>query len=156
MTRAYRRDMSRRLDLTDLTRDQRMILERGDCYFDSLPIETLQDLWEQHREGLRSEWIEARPGSRPFAEWLVDLIPQHGERRLTRFATGLDRQHWLRFGILHTDLTPPAQESEASYLDRHGLLSDQEREALGGEIETAEEEFQRKYPEWFSRLSQGA
>lgn len=118
-------------DRNELTKDQRRELETGMSYFRPFgnDIEAFRDAWETHRDDIRSEFIEQHPGRRPFGEWLFELIPQFGERRIIRENT-IEREAWTQWGILHTNTIPPIQEPEHEYLSRHGLLTIDERLAL--------------------------
>jgi hypothetical protein len=100
--------------------------------------------WERHGNDLTREWIVDNPGTRPFSAWLFDLVPEYGKRQTTKYWPALApyRDAWLTYGILHTHLCPPVQEDEAEYLDRHGLLTAEEREALGS-VPTAVERHER-------------
>lgn len=87
--------------------------------------------WRAYRDELLPQWIEDRPGTRPFAMWVVELVPKYGERRLLVPERAFNREAWTNVGILHTPEELGWQETELQYLDRHGLLSTGEREALG-------------------------
>lgn len=156
MVRRIRRFITRRADASHLTPDQRQQIERGDSYFGGFgTIEHFQAAWDEQGEELTATWMKERPGSRPFAWWLLEGVPVHGERKTTAYWTAehqLNRDAWLTWGILHTETRPPLQESEAEYLNRHGLLSRVEKRAIGP-IVSAVEEFKREYPEWAARLT---
>lgn len=53
--------------------------------------------WKRHRAHLLPEWIRERPGTRPYAWWLFDAPEVRSE-----------------------------DESERDYLERHGLLTDED------------------------------
>jgi hypothetical protein len=124
--RQYRRQQ-RRQRYIGLTPDLKRALLHGRAFVQQPTIEILRQAWQQHGDDLRAEWISQHPGTRPFAEWLFDLIPRYGERRIVdpRFRPEY-RQAWLRYGILHTHTFPPNQEPEIDYLRRHQLLTDRE------------------------------
>lgn len=117
----------------------------------------LRRLWEIHRERLVALHIaeEAGPGSRPWAWWKFDA-PEPMRRRIDgkphpfdnpereawvrKWHPDADRgDHWggpyaLRFGLPSIYCVPDdwevRHESEADYLERHGLLTDDERRAI--------------------------
>lgn len=88
-----------------------------------------REAWDYYRDRIREPFIKANPGKRPYAEWVFELVPAYGERRIIRENT-LDREAWTQWGILHTNTIPPIQEPERDYLERHGLLTADERIAL--------------------------
>ncbi len=92
--------------------------------------DAMQQAWELHREELLSAWIAERPGTRPFAWWLFEGVPEHGERPILdeQFARLHVRDGWTKHGILHTSAFNPAtgetvQEPERDFLARHGELT---------------------------------
>lgn len=118
-------------------------LQTGQGMLESFPdVETMRAAWEIHREQIIEEWITEKPGTRPFAWWLFEGVPRHGERLTTAawtsFYGGNRRLHELH-GILHTQYFPPAQEEESKYLLRHGYLSPEEQaESMTHEINAKE------------------
>lgn len=106
--------------------------------------------WAEHRKGLLSEWIEDHPGTRPWCWWELDSPrlpvvgdgdPYDGKRPEPRQrvgGTGGEPTHsGVTFGLpdgwCEGDFNPsdpPVYESQAVYLDRHGLLTEAERRAL--------------------------
>jgi hypothetical protein len=125
----YRRQ-ERRQRYTGLDPELKRTLLYGTPFFGLPDLEIVRQAWQEHGEDLLAEWIEERPGSRPFAWWLFEAIPKHGERRTLPGFPEEYRDNWLTFDILHTDVFPAMQESEEEYLDRHGLLSVEERRLL--------------------------
>jgi hypothetical protein len=118
-------------------------------------LDELRHGWRVCRDQVRAEWGRSHPGSRCFGEWLLDLIPEYGERRTTVFYSRIapHRRNWELYGVLHVDLVPPVLESQAEYLDRHGLLTDDERRVLG-EIVPAEAWFAAAYPALDAKIRQ--
>jgi hypothetical protein len=87
-----------------------------------------QEEWEKHKKTLLAEWITASPGSRPWAWWMWD---SPGPRQLIS-GTGTVSGKQLYKGVplywrTYDEGDLPTYESEASYLDRHGLLKADER-----------------------------
>jgi hypothetical protein len=104
--------------------------------------DTFREAWDIHREALTAEWVQKVRKNwtcmlRPFAWWFCD----HGQERPVinphfsqREIDGLrnDKRQFDRFGFLHTHIyggpdMGPLQEQEGDYLDRLGLLTDEER-----------------------------
>lgn len=110
--------------------------------------------WEAWRGPLLPLWVDHFPGTRPYAEWVLHLVPKHGERRLLSFGeraawcrehdwpippdvdleeqAGILRQQAELFCVLHSDLQPPIQQSQLEYLNQHDLLESGEVEVLEG------------------------
>lgn len=125
---------NRRTDLSALESWQRRRLEVGDTFFPDQEFATMDDMraaWELHGAAITEEWLRRHPGTRPYAAWLFDLIPQFGERLTTKHWHESYRASHLTDGVLHTNVRPPLQESEAEYLARHGLLTEAELAAIG-------------------------
>jgi hypothetical protein len=91
------------------------------------------ELWAANRDDVLREWIRDYPGTRPYAWWQHDAP----EPRRRIGGSGLVRNERHAYG-LPTDAdwrvvdpnNPPSFESQAAYLDRHGLLSDAEHRRL--------------------------
>ena len=134
--------LQRRADLSHLDANQRRALETGDPYF-PMDDRELAALWTAHRAEMLAEWITSRPGTRPFAWWKFEGVPQYGERLTTQRWTREHERHrerWTTGGILHTHCRPSLQESEPAYLFRHGLLATEEQP---GAIATLQQEENR-------------
>ena len=106
--------------------------------------------WGEHHDAILAEWIDEHPGTRPWVWWELDSprLPAVGdgryddgkrpEPRQRVGGTGGEPTHQgVTFGIPdgwgNDDFDPsdpPTFESQASYLDRHGLLTKAERRAL--------------------------
>jgi hypothetical protein len=96
----------------------------------------LRSAWEKSKAEILAEWIDEKPGTRPWAWWRYSapeprrqVVQGHDQYRDS------DRER-LSFGVLRIyDVETLRRglmvESEASYLDRLGLLSEAEREAIG-------------------------
>jgi hypothetical protein len=87
--------------------------------------------WRRHKRSIMREHISREPGSRPWAWWEFDSAP-YGQRRLLegRYSPLSDKiwfgqPCWYNIGD-----PPPVWETEEEFLDRHGLLGDQEKTAL--------------------------
>jgi hypothetical protein len=119
----------RRENVNTLSRDMCYALVAGRSYFGPLiggdyPVETLRIAWQKHAGDIKEACLEAFPGCRCFAEWMFELVPKYGERRVVDGRLKPEhRQNWLRYGILHTHVMPRFQESETAYLLRNGLLT---------------------------------
>jgi hypothetical protein len=107
--------------------------------------------WQQNRESLRRVWADNHaPGTRCFAEWLFEIIPKFGERRLTTFGEKIRRECYLKHGILHTHGYKPLQEDEHIYLFRNGVIDSWEF-SQAEEIERAEKEHLQRWFDWIHR-----
>ncbi|MCX7428868.1 MAG: hypothetical protein NTW96_24985 [Planctomycetia bacterium] len=140
-----RKQRQHRQDLLTLNSSQEAVLRYGRPFFHTgggsfASIEDLAAAWEIHGERILAEWKDSHEaGTRPFAMWAVELVPNYGPRTTTPRFEELLHQYprvygsggdWHHFGILHTNTTPAFQESEAEYLERHSLLSFDERDEL--------------------------
>jgi hypothetical protein len=118
---------------------------------------SLGKIWDEHGASVLAEWIEARPGSRPRTWWRFDaprmaagMFPgcfydgQLPSPRLFLGGAGCPDFEALNI-VPHLELgrpdswlgfdadDPPMFESQAQYLDRHGLLCPRERRQLGSD-----------------------
>jgi hypothetical protein len=95
--------------------------------------------WQVHGEELLEEFVAENPGQRPFAWWVLEHkkerpIADSHEPYGAEWAQHLREKNM--FGYLHgnafggRDFTPLV-EPEENYLDRHGLLTNEERRVLG-------------------------
>jgi len=78
--------------------------------------------WEDLGSELKDEHIRKSPGTRPAAQWIFDIFPEHGLRLQTAF------DDW---GIEPEDATRPPKpfdgfETSQEYLRRNGLLETHE------------------------------
>jgi hypothetical protein len=129
-----RKRLAPRQKLIDsLDEDQIRDLLYGEGWFEGFTDATaMKRAWELHREVLREAWSKDNPpGTRCFAEWCFEIVPKHGERRTTEHFPEHLRGKLLRHGILHTRTWPAFQENEGEYLQRHNLLTQQEKRKLG-------------------------
>ena len=118
---------------------------------------SLRKLWDEHGTAVLTEWIEARPGGRPRTWWRFDaprmaagMFPgcfYDGQLPSPRmFLAGAGCPDFEALNIVpHFELgrpdnwlgfdadDPPMFESQALYLDRHGLLCPCERRQLGSD-----------------------
>lgn len=106
-------------------------------------------LWAEHGTEVMVAWVKARPGTRPSQWWRFSAPRQadqgHGRRHwplietrqhVSGTGTVDDRQNCARYGVPRFDYQsrPPRKpriiEAQAAYLDRHGLLSGEERRRI--------------------------
>jgi hypothetical protein len=120
-------------------------LLNGRGYFAHLELsdEDFPEAWELHRDALRAEWAANNPpGTRCFAEWLLEIVPKFGERPTNEYWTPMHehyRNNWLTRGILHLDDGMGMQEPEHEFLFRHGIVDQAECEAARAAIEAEDE-----------------
>jgi hypothetical protein len=110
-----------------------------------------RDLWAAYGEQALAEWIEQHPGTRPSPWWRFDA-PKRTRQRCGGVGTAWgEHQVWLGIPLVWVSRrypptrwpgcpgpavdphNPPVFESQATYLDRHGLLLPGERRRLGDE-----------------------
>jgi len=95
-----------------------------------LSPDELADAWEELRETIMRDFIAKNPGHRPWAWWEWD---SPAELRLEA-APGTEPvgdERWFGKPPCYAGLPTPEYESEADYLERHDLLTEAERKALG-------------------------
>ena len=95
--------------------------------------------WDELKAELMPVFVEANPGQRPWAWWVVDA--PEPRRRVVRGHDGFPsapkwQKRRLSFGVLRIYgkqawAEGVVVESQAAFLDRHELLTDAERIALG-------------------------
>ena len=107
--------------------------------------------WDKIGDIIIAEWIKRRPGTRPYC-WWVFSAPEPRRRIGGRGTPGHEKLPFrpsYKFGVpdnwvgdiyvrwyshknieIPYPLEPPTFESQAAYLDRHGLLTDDELEVL--------------------------
>lgn len=131
-TNRRRRLQRQRPDIVSPRTIQR--LESGhdfDALFDGpdLTEEELREAWEQLRETILADFIAKNPGRRPWAWWEYDAPEPRRQIAPGPKPVGDDR--WFGMPRCYRGVPPPEMyESEADYLDRLELLTDQERETL--------------------------
>jgi hypothetical protein len=92
----------------------------------------IESLWRDVRDELLPAFVARFPGYRPYAWWIAEA-PEPA-RRITG---GTMERGPLAFGVSQflarvDDSTTGARlETQAAFLDRHGLLGNEERQALG-------------------------
>jgi hypothetical protein len=108
----------------------------------SLPLGERRELWLAHREAVLDDWREEHPGTRLWAWWAWDAseprrVVTGAELLLPVRAPGDWAWVWREnFGVpafrqvRSPSTRDPAVESQATYLDRLGELSAEERAAL--------------------------
>lgn len=112
----------------------------------TLDMAAVQAAWEELSDELLPEFIADHPGTRPAAWWLFDAPEPQRRLLYGHDPDGESRPEWtrrLRFGrpavFGKSDFAdPPCFESQAAYLDRHGLLTDAERDVLGFDYDREE------------------
>ncbi len=116
--------------------------------------EFLEDAWEAFRD----EVLADQPaGTRPWAWWAFDWIPEHGEPPVVNpdyQPGGKYHQHldnWRTAGILYGS---PAQEDQTAFLRRHGELTTDEEAILAEEAKQAAE-FRARHPEAYGTRAGG-
>ena len=83
------------------------------------PADQLAELWRDHRDRIIAEHVSDFPGTRPQRWWEYDA--PEPRRRLGGTGTP---------GLAIDPNDPPIFESEAAYLERHGLFLPGERKRL--------------------------
>jgi hypothetical protein len=93
--------------------------------------------WEAVRDELLEAWIQREPGTRPWAWWRFEMPKdKRGQPDYRRHVGGSGREGAFvqDFGIRGcfdcSATNPPLVESEAAYLQRHGLLVQGEERRL--------------------------
>lgn len=105
-------------------------------------------LWDESRVEIMDAWISKHPGTRPSLWWEYDSLGNRerigGKGRLTceKWPAVLQLfEQGLPTGWESIDAADPATfESEAAYLQRHGLLTDAEKKFIAGHPELLEPE----------------
>jgi len=105
-------------------------------------------LWDQHKAGILEEWVEGHPCTRPERWWEFDAPGEtaswyprgdcHGAQPYRRRIGGSGAPSYAARTTLGIPsqwtggipLDPPTFESQAAYLERHGLLTAEERRHL--------------------------
>jgi hypothetical protein len=108
----------------------------------------LEQCWERYGDEIVAEWVEQQPGSRPWGWWRfeapevrqrVDGVHPFDDPSYQQEADRYRRKGWIdlmatTFGVPKyqpgdwwAGFSRAEYEDEWSYLDRHGLLTDQER-----------------------------
>ncbi len=143
----------RKARITDWTDGHREFLKTGFAFFTSecpgffeapdglIPhgtapnMEAVREAWDCLRVEILRDWLQAHPGTRPRYWWEIDA--PEPRRRMLRgpkrlYAADQPDGWWYgvpsRFEDFHHEIV---FESQAAYLQRHGLLSDAERAVLG-------------------------
>jgi hypothetical protein len=90
--------------------------------------------WHRVRRDVLADWIAKRPGTRPLAWWRYEAPAPM--RRIVQGAGHPPGGDPLLYGWpenLRDRSNHVAIESEAAYLDRHGLLAPEEKAALSAD-----------------------
>lgn len=122
-------------------------------YHAALDPDPVKTEWSISRKKILKSWIGAHPGTRPYAWWCFEApdarrrvggtgTPKHEVLQYAAaYMFGIPR-YWItqqdteipgRFGFKGNPVdsnNPPLFESQAAYLDRHGLLTELERKML--------------------------
>jgi hypothetical protein len=95
----------------------------------------LRATWESHKAEVLAGWIKERPCSRPYAFWFLDA--PEPRRQVSGVGNGwspgmgMDRKGLPRYWQPEWNKNDsPIFESQATFLDRHGLLSPVEKAYL--------------------------
>ncbi len=122
-------------------------------YHTALDPDPVQAEWRSVRSQVLRSWIATHPGTRPYAWWCYEApeprrrvggtgTPKHEVMKYVPALVFGIPKYWVTqddvglpgiFGLrgVPFDITdPPRYESQASYLQRHGLLTGQEQEKL--------------------------
>jgi hypothetical protein len=131
-TNRRRRTLEHRQHVRELDKDLKRHLVHGSYFFEGFQdLDVMRQWWQEVRDVVLPAWVEQFPCTRPFAWWLFEAVPKHGERQVVRAGdatgTGWERYRDERFGMLHTHMIPPLQEGEGAYLLRHGYLTRAEK-----------------------------
>ena len=155
-------------DVRDLNFNQEYHLLTGKPFMYLHGINTRTELavaWRLHRERLLPEFIQKKPGRRPFAWWLLE----HGKERPIvgvnswENTISIARAEPCYLGFLHTcavgwtkdGRVESLQEMESDYLRRHDLLEQWEIDWLDEhDGELAEDGFPRRDGEWIRKRNQ--
>lgn len=133
MTERTRRPPRRRDGPNGLTSEIIEHLLHGGCLFAEFVLDEREAvaLWLEHSDDLLPPFVLRHPGERPWAWWLL-AVREHGPRRqLKSGPRALAEPTW--FGISPTWSAPPPcdmHETQQSYLQRHGLLTEDEQRLL--------------------------
>jgi len=107
-----------------------------DVYLMSNRPEATRRLWMQHRQEILDQWQDTQPCRRPWAWWLFESPGRRQRLGGVGELRGGYRIHihegvpvtWDPTSLDADDL--PLYESQAAFLERHGLLSAREIEIL--------------------------
>lgn len=114
----------------------------GVYHAEALDLAAVKKVWKALGAELLERWIAENPGTRPFAWWLFDA-PEPRRRMLTgpkvlwvdSLTCPPNARKWW-FGVPACTSGGDHEqkivfESQAAFLERHGLLTEAERKALG-------------------------
>jgi hypothetical protein len=91
-----------------------------------LDEDQLREVWEEMGDSLLADFIAEKPGCRPWAWWVFDATEPR--RRTGDAPDPIGDELWFGKPRLTRGVPPKdAYESERAYLDRLGLLTDEER-----------------------------
>jgi hypothetical protein len=122
----------------ELTSLQAFGLSHGWDKFPTFRDETdARETWEHHRDDFLTEWVESKPGERPYAWWRFDAPEGRLELNAPTSGSCLDRTDAGRRrggdvlvpNVDRSDLVCWLEE-ESDYLERHDLFLPGERERL--------------------------
>lgn len=122
-------------------------------YHAALDPDPVETEWQLSRKNILKAWITRNPGTRPYAWWCFEApgtrqrvggtgTPKHEVLKyapvheygipsywITSQDTGILTRPGFRGKLLDAN-DPPLYESQAAFLDRHGLMSDREKATL--------------------------
>ena len=134
----------------------------GDWEIFVLQDTEIRNLWDESKDEIMAKWISKHPGSRPSLWWKFDSPrqPDHGSGFWYEGTLPEPRRRISGKGKLHPGYVPSFQkgiptywddktlypsdplvfESQAAYLERHGLLTESEKKYLEKHIDLMEPE----------------
>ncbi len=117
--------------------------------YQNVDREALREAWAALGDEITAEWVMSHPGTRPQAWWEFSA-PERRRRLISGGPLYVDlptthpssKRFWFGIPCVWSAVRCPVVfETEAAYLDRHGLLSVDERIALGDDWERTETHF---------------
>ena len=124
----------KRVDVNEHSHRTRTRLETGHDweFLDGVLLseDELREAWEDLRDELLEEHIRDHPGRRPWAWWEWDS-PSELRLEAAPGTEPVGDERWFGKPRCYAGLPIPEYESDADYLERHDLLTEAERKALG-------------------------
>jgi hypothetical protein len=161
-TNRHRRPRLRRSNQRiELGEHHREMLCTGSLFFEAAEPEWQRVAWAQYGSEITAQFIREHPGKRPWAWWIFDATELR--RRLTKPRWKPDEMDTHHFAVAAREKMNPSAfdnepcsfglprpfyqdspffESEAAYLERHGLLTAEEKTALAKQGDEKKREVQ--------------